>query len=669
MKYQLHELPVITGEPVEWDGKKKARSDKKNKNPHRERMGSAPFIAWDGEGYSDDTGEHHYMLFGNSLGESVKGTSLDYRECFPLLLEQRYGINVIYGGDYDIIMMCRHMPLSVRERLHKGLPVKHDGYRMQWFRRKKFFIKHLKSGESVLLYDVLAFFATSFVKACAQYLGEDETLRDIHAMKLKRDSFTLEDGAVDSYWRSELDYLVKLMNELRRLLQEVGIKPKGWHGPGAVANAVMQNHDMKRYLKPMPDHIVDIGEKAYFGGRFEHFKTGRIKKVYEYDIRSAYPKAISILPDFYSATWEHVEEPSRIHDAGLYCVSWDIPMRNSTPFTIGPLPWRHSETGNVFYPLTGYRSWYWGIEIKHCLCAFHPSQRTIHEGWEPTFPDRTQPFAWIADMYSDRATMKREGNPAEKALKLAMNSVYGKLAQNKGAKKHKKTGEWIKPKWHNILAAGYVTAYTRAKLYDAFKRQMHRMVALETDAIFTMVPLELPLSEELGDWEETVFDDILYVHSGVYYAQGDALKTKTRGVEAGRSKTREEWLSIFTELPHNPQKVSMQLRRFGTDLRLPSRYARWYDFEINIELPQKRGKRIHQEAICVPCVAGNISGNISFADHWHPLIVPPGSVLGSDWQSSAPYKLPWRNDVHYDWPSHIRAEVIESEREMTWTNI
>src|SRR5690606_15750639 len=104
---------MVQGELLsEWPGKS-YRSTKRTKNPdrrtHRETTATKPFVAWDGEGYSDDDGEHHYMLFGNSEGRHVKGKSLTWEQCFPLLVDSPNVNNVIFGGDYDVIMMIRTM--------------------------------------------------------------------------------------------------------------------------------------------------------------------------------------------------------------------------------------------------------------------------------------------------------------------------------------------------------------------------------------------------------------------------------------------------------------------------------------------------------------------------------------------------------------------------------
>lgn len=664
------DLPqTITGNVVDFPDTYAGKvGNAKGRRPHRSKLQSAPFVGWDGEGYTDDNGTHHYMLFGNSNGDHVTGTSLTWRECFPLLLDSADNINVIFSGDYDIIMMTRTLPFTVRDRLLHGKPVKYGGYRMVYRRRKMFFLKDLKSNRSMVLYDMFSFFQCSFVKACVEYLGDDETLQEMHRMKLQRNTFKLGDESIVPYWTSELDYLVQLANTLRELLADVGIKPRGWYGPGAVANALLNREGMKAYYAPIPDEIVDIAERAYYGGRFEQFRVGKLDDVYEYDIRSAYPAAIAQLPDFTEARWEHIvyeegEYPKTYNSYALYKVSWHVPSLGIHPF-----PWR-ADDGHIYYPRTGYESWYWGVEVYECLRKSFPKDMyTVHECWHPHLPNKVRmPFrSWVPQMYEDRARMKREGNPAQKALKLGLNSLYGKLAQSTGTQ-FNDDGTYRKPAWHNILWAGWVTAATRARLYDAIRRQAPKVIAMETDAIFTTHPIPgLELSEKLGEWEETHFGKVLYIHSGIYYAMTDEglWRTKSRGLEVDKTRSADYWLEIFSRLPHENVEITNRFPRFGSDVRQKATYGKWYEYETSttFPLPKSLSKRLHHPKGCLVCIARD---TLTYADHAHFLSVPQGAIQ-SDWQSSTPYNFVWRKDVSYEWPSIIRSEAIELPEEVTW---
>jgi hypothetical protein len=63
---------------------------------------------------------------------------------------------------------------------------------------------------------------------------------------------------------------------------KLGLKPKGWHGPGALASAVINKHKLTRHFG---EHISadNIPEQqtwahhAFVGGRIESLKQGYLK--------------------------------------------------------------------------------------------------------------------------------------------------------------------------------------------------------------------------------------------------------------------------------------------------------------------------------------------------------------------------------------------------------
>lgn len=639
----------------------KARFSKNYTGGHRQKfpMKYLPFIAWDGEGWTDDSGDHHYMLFGNSLGDKVQASKLQWQQCFDLLLGRAgEGIHVIFGGTYDVIMMIKGMPEAKTKRLHKGKVTKYDGYRMQWFPHKMFYLSDGK--RSVVLYDVMTFFACTFVSACRQYLGDDETLQEMERMKLERSSFELGDPRIIPYWESELVYLVRLMERLRELLATVGITPRGWHGPGAVAGALLSAHKMHHYYDEQPVEIIDIGERAYYGGRFEQFKVGRVPGMHEYDIRSAYPSGIAELPSFRDCKWEHRDSDfHEIDPFGLYCVSWDLPKVGRARLTPGPLPWRR-EDGRIFYPHTGVSSWYWGIEVRN-LMAFKGEYWTIHEAYIPRFAHDVKPFYWVGEMYDTRAEMKRNGNPAQLALKLGLNSLYGKLAQSKGARLNE-DGTWKKPHWHHILWAGWITANTRHEMFKAIWQTGH-MVACETDAIFSRREgTKLNVGEGLGEWEHTEFDDTLYIQSGVYFVKSDGeWQFKSRGITQERMPSVEDWQEMFELLPEETIEAKHHGPRFGT-IPGTANYGRWYDHTSTITLPNLNSKRIHVPAYCPTCKEKGGSYN----DAPHFLIVPE-PALYNNVIPSTPYPLPWRTDIKFEWPDELIVS-LEANPQLEWSN-
>lgn len=593
------------------------------------------FVAWDGEGYTDATGEHHYMLFGCSEGYYIQGESLTHRECFELLLTvaaKRKANHVIFSGGYDMVMMIRHYPTKVTQRILSGQPTWFGGFRHEYFKGKYF---RLSNGvTSITLYDVFTFFSTSFVKACREYLGDNPDFDRIEQTKLLRDKFVEGDleTLILPYMQQELKYLVELCHILRKRLHDAGIDPTQWHGPGAVASAVLRKRGVKAHKGASPDGVKEAARYAYFGGRFEQFQIGYYDKpIYQYDIRSAYPYAITRLPSLANLVWVNRQRrPNSFNAFGLYKVSY-TGSRKATLDKPGPLPWR-DKTGNIYYPHDLHSGWYWGIELQ-AVQRGNTGTLTVLEAWEPKAEPTDYPFRWVGEMYTERSRMKQEGNPTQLALKLAMNSLYGKLAQSKGAKVV--DGEWRIPTYHQLEWAGWITAASRAKLYDAMLLAGNSLIAVETDAVYSTKPLDLTCSTKLGDWEEEVAEAIMYVQSGVYFKKMDGKwKLKSRGFEP-KNHTFEAWYDVMARLPMDETAtVTLNLRRFGS---VPGRdnFARWYEMTRTSTILQMNSKRIHVASECKWCDRGH-----SMTEFMHTLVIPQFFIDSANIMS-APHKLPW----------------------------
>lgn len=605
----------------------KTRSDKlaepRNVRRQRERTATKPFIAWDGEGYSDSSG-HHYALFGGSNGERVEG-ELTYADCFPLILRsEKHAHHVIFSGTYDIVMMIRGT--KQRNAILNGQWVSLGQYRLRFLKGKMLTLKDNRTGQTRTLFDVFSFFGTSFVKACEEYLDLDEQiegvaiadiLKRVDEMKLQRSEFVTITDEVRSYMATELTLLVRLCDNLRARLAAVDIHPSRWHGPGAIASAVLKAQNINQFRDKATDPaLVRAAECAYYGGRFEMFKRGTyIGKVYQYDIRSAYPYAMTLLPDISNCEWKHTGKVKVEHDYALYFVRRRF-VERSVPF--------RDENGTIFFPDWIY-GWYWGVELPKGIPA-----RESYLPFGGSVPTQS-PFSFVSEMYTHRATLKASGNPAQLALKLALNSLYGKLAQSKGATWDGK--RYRKPTYHEALWAGYITAVTRSLIQSAIALAgRDNIIAAETDAVFSLVPLDLPIGTGLGQWDCTEYDGIKYIQSGVHMTlRNGEWSYKTRGVTMRRTSTDTQiWDDLLAK-----GAVTIKQVRFGTDVR-SSAFGRWYTQKrrLVLDLPGTLEKRINVGKCQHPeCMNGK---RVDYTTHLHPLVVPPLIE-----RQSIPYHFTW----------------------------
>lgn len=613
---------IITEEPA--TRLRKVRTDHRPADNYNARRKHAtrdrPFIAWDGEGYNHD-GRHHYALFGNSLGARVTKPSLTWKDCVLLLMDSPKEANhVIFAGTYDVVMMFRDTP--VINAMLDGKTVILNGYKIVFRRGKYLKVTDMKARQTRILYDVFTFFRVSFVASCREYgVGTDEMLSAVEGMKSRRATFDGITDEVMTYMGRELDLLVELCDTLRERLALCNIYPAQWHGPGAVASAVLRVNHVGQAKGDYGDDFRVVAEAAYYGGRFEQFQRGSyFGPVYQYDIRSAYPAAMTHLPDLSKVQWMHVAgiTDREFSPYGLYHV---VCKHDKEAAHIGRLPHRGA-TGTIYFPPWA-NGWYWGVECQHI------DARWIVEGWHPYGEGlRLRPFAFVSELYRQRAVLKAARQPQQLALKLALNSLYGKLAQSKGATFDHKG--WRYPTFHEVVWAGWITAYTRRQINDA----MHTIppwdvIATETDSIFTVAPIDVPLSEGLGDWECTMAEGIRYIQSGVSLVLSDGeWHFKTRGFTVKPTVSEVE---VWTRFITKGQPITVRQTRFGTDPR-QRKFGEWYTMDRTLSLDGSAfEKRTHPDG-CVQCASGD-----GFGDCLHPLRACP-----IPFQMSEPYRFMWR---------------------------
>jgi hypothetical protein len=658
----------------------------KNFRSKGHRQGSAvgwnkkEFIAWDGEGITHDEpvdaglGRYHklgerdvwidfkyratpqnYVLLDNSKGSHITNKDgLPTVRCLDFLLDTKaqypQSIFVGFGFNYDVNQILKDLPEHCLWQLHDNNKSWFNGYRIKWIPRKFFQVSHRKTKRSMILYDVFSYFQSSFLSVCKDYLGEDDPQLDIiQKGKEARELFEWEelDEFILPYCDTELAMLVRIMNILRQNFHDVGINPGRWHGPGAVANVVLRQHKIT-VSRDIPSEVLDASQFAYAGGRFESFALGRHSDtVWEYDINSAYPEAITQLPDLSNGRWEYVDR----YEPDSFGV-WSINYRaNDGPWYEADRPqplFCRSRGGSISYPCK-VQGWYWTPEAN-----LVPD--SVKGGWIFRANEDTRPFAFVKEMYEQRRLLKQQGNSTERALKLILNSLYGKLAQTIG-------GIDKPPPWHQLEWAGFITSYTRAKIYEATQLNPSAIIAAETDAVFSTEPLDLPESEELGDWKMKLYKEIVYIQSGYYYAikpSGEII-CKYRGMDKDKEtqqplglpyekvvKHLDEWTA---RLPgHRSLGLESHTTRFiglGLGLRTNSVWRSWEKRDRNISIDMKPNKwvlaqkRNHISAECPLCLSG-----ISMAKCLHPTVI--GGHAGRSYARS----IPWRSiheDTDIDW--------------------
>ena len=117
--------------------------------------------------------------------------------------------------------------------------------------------------------------------------------------------------------------------------------------------------------------------------------------------------------------------------------------------------------------------------------------------------------------------LKKEDNPLQQAIKIILNSMYGKTAQ----RVNNQMGNLFNP-----VIASYITGFARAQLYKFAKdhKLEKDVVAFATDSIACRKKIVGLDSKKLGEMKlDKEADDVYFLSNGFYLFDG---KWKNRGI-------------------------------------------------------------------------------------------------------------------------------------------
>ena len=366
----------------------------------------------------------------------------------------------------------------------------------------------------------------------------------------------------------------------------------------------------------MGHEIDDLAQLTYFGGEIETPVIGLVKGVIdEEDIASAYPHKMVTLPCMVRnhgvwAEWRPRDgrfDPKKLgiteHTIGHALVSWDMYAVSTPPFMV-----RSLKTGNVAKPEKGVRVW---VSMPELLAAsnihgkIYKLTRHAAVWWRQTCAC-PPPFRWIEHLYAKRKDVKskmkevasrypevgeisaqikklerknphhgdlpelndkikailsrdsewRQLNCLQAALKLVMNSSYGKLAQRRPT-----IGAHT-----NLHYASHITGATRAQVNQRTWERERSYVTVNpgeyktatvvyqhTDSVLSIgAPKIYDEGHDLGAWElEKPSKDLLIMQPGLAIALGGG-KSATRGVaKSDLRKALDQWVAT-TDLAKHP---------------------------------------------------------------------------------------------------------------------
>jgi len=397
-----------------------------------------------------------------------------------------------YNLSYDAEVILKLLGKELNRYKTTGKLEFHFGkYRIVYYPSKC--LKITQGHHSVIFYDIAQFYHSGLVDA---YQNNIEKLsKEYLEIKKKRSEFS-----PTYYRRNKNDVRNYCIQDckLTKILSEHWIKlfddafsfyPAKWLSSGYLAEKVLINNriDIPKF-DSIPYEIQEMAYRSYYGGRFEILKRGLVGQAYLYDINSAYPYAITQIPDLSKGKWIKRKTIHKDTKLGFFKIRIKIPDCKYVP----PFPFRSKH--DIIFPSGEFETYCTLAELQACESkTFY----RILEGYQFITKSDIYPYRdFIQNLYQKRMELKQENNPLQLPIKIILNSIYGKTGQSV----NHKIGNLFNP-----VFFAFITGFCRAQLYDFVRKYdiEKNVVFFATDSICTTKKLDVN-SNRLGDFS---FDD------------------------------------------------------------------------------------------------------------------------------------------------------------------
>lgn len=500
-----------------------------------------PIVAIDTETYKGNI-----IVLADSAGNFIEYPNITFERVTHFLFRHEYKWIFCWNLSYDGDIIAKLLgDVLYKYKETKSLNFSYQDretdstFKIRYIENKSLTIS--KGHHSVTIYDI----AQYFDKAPLPQAYVDNIKRRLPAeylaMKAKRAYFTLRyyrdhKNLVRGYCIQDCVYTKALAEYFIRIFHNsYGFYPNRWLSAGYLAEKVLIANGIKvPYFHDIEYPIQKMARACFYGGRFEMHRKGFVGKAYDYDINSAYPYAMTTIPDPTKGKWFDSDVLDPDARLGFFRIVGQV----HSSVRIAPFPFR-TRWGMIMYPFGKFETY---VTLPELLAvnAVDSSKMTfkVLEGYQfiPDKGDEDSNYIFrnfIVDLYRKRQIQKKNGDPQQLTSKLVLNSMYGKTAQKT------KVGRG-KPLMGNLFCpviASHITGVTRAQLFTMVheKSLEENMVSFATDSITTVKPLPGIVSNDLGGMKlADSASDMYCIQNGFRKSNG---KWKLRGL--GYDKERK----------------------------------------------------------------------------------------------------------------------------------
>ena len=481
-----------------------------------------------------ETRDGNIFLIADSDGKFLDNITPENIINFLFSAKYQNTWNFFFNLNYDaeVILKLLGTELYKYKQTH-NLNFTFKNYKIRYIPSKSLSIT--KGHHSTVFFDIAQFYKESLLSAYENNIGKiDDNYKEIKKQRavFSKSFYKDNKNKVRNYCIQDCKYTKELSEHFVNLFNNAfDFMPKRWLSSGYLAEKVIINHGIKfPYFNETPFKIQQFAKWSYFGGRFEILKRGHIGTAYLYDINSAYPFAMTKIPDLLDGKWINSKTINQNAEIGFFKIHADIPDFEMIPC----FPFRKNNM--IIFPSGKFDTFCTLSELKVCDPKFYK----VIDAWQfipnkETLGDIKYPFKkFIEKLYRKRMRLKRQNDPMQLPIKIILNSMYGKTGQVY----RNRIGNLYNP-----VIFSFITGTARAMLYNFAKENKleNELVSFATDSICTTRKINLK-SAKLGEFShENEANDVFFLQNGIYRFNG---KWKQRGL--GRLGTKAiEHLDTF----------------------------------------------------------------------------------------------------------------------------
>ena len=475
-------------------------------------------------GMDTETDQGNIFLLADSQGNRLEHPNISFEEIAQFLLRNERAWIFFYNMSYDAECILKLLPKKVFDpyRQSKEMKFTYHDYVIFYIPGKRLTIR--KGRHTVSCYDIAQYFDNKPLKiAYEENIGKSLN-EDYLQTKEKRSSFSLR--YFQRHKREIRKYCIqdcKMTKELAEYWIELfcetfGFYPRSWISSGYLAEKVLVFNQIPiPYFHEIEYPIQDLAWRCFYGGRFELIKRGFIGECYLYDINSAYPYALTQIPDITNGKWFDGTKINPKSKLGFFHIRAII----SDDVKIAPFPFK-TQNDRIIYPTGEFETFVTLEELKSVFGDDRISYKILDSYQFIPAKNCEYPFRdFIETLYYKRLKLKEEKNPLERAIKVILNSIYGKMAQRVS----NRMGNLFVP-----VISSSITGFARAQMYDFMRKNRleNETVAFATDSLACTRKIPGLDSLDLGDMKlDKSGNDAYFLSNGFYRFN---CKWKNRGI-------------------------------------------------------------------------------------------------------------------------------------------